>query len=83
MKAASQTPLPSSTEDLEALIRRILREELMTLLERSRIEIALEDEALAREGLAILARDRDRPEAWVSWEEAKAEIARAEGWSTK
>jgi hypothetical protein len=78
MKPAVKKPFPSSIEDLEAMIRRVLREELANLLERSRIEIALEDESLARDALAILVADRDRPEAWVSWEQAKAEIASAE-----
>jgi len=78
MRPVAEKPFPSSTEDLEALIRQVLHEELANLLERSRIEIALEDENLACDALAVLAADRDRPEAWVSWEQAKAEIARAE-----
>ena len=80
MSSSTATLLPSSVEELEALIRRVIRQELGVLLEqRSRIEIEREDEALARDALAILEADRERPEAWISWEEAKAELARAEG----
>ena len=78
MAGSTSTALPSSAEELEALIRRLLREELGTLLERSRIEIEREDEILAREAAAIWEADGDRPEAWMDWEEAKAELARAE-----
>ena len=78
MDSSTATPLPSSVEELEALIRGVIREELAALLERTRIEIEREDEALARDALAILEADRDRPEAWIDWEEAKAELARAE-----
>ena len=78
MSSSTATPLPSSTEELEALIRHLLRDELSVLLERSRLEIEREDEVLARDAMAILEADRDRPEAWIDWEEAKAELARAE-----
>ena len=78
MGSSTTTPLPSSVEELEALIRRVVRQELGALLERTRIETEREDEALARDALAILEAERDRPEAWISWEEAKAELARAE-----
>ncbi|MCP4661991.1 MAG: hypothetical protein GY856_41845 [bacterium] len=78
MDSSTATPLPSSTEELESLIRRVVREEFDALLEHSRIGMELEDEALAADAIAILEADRDRPEAWISWEEAKAEIARVE-----
>jgi hypothetical protein len=78
MSGLPNSPLPSSSHELEALIRRLIREELGGLLERAQEEIEEEDEILAREGLAILAADRERPEAWMSWEDAKAELARAE-----
>ncbi len=78
MDSATATPLPSSVEELEALIRRVIRQELGVLLERTRFEVEREDEALAHDALAILEADRERPEAWIGWEEAKAELARAE-----
>ncbi len=78
MGSSTTTPFPSSAEELEALIRRVVREEFGALLQHSRIEIEQEDEALAGAAMAILEADRDRPEAWISWEGAKAEIARAE-----
>ncbi len=78
MADSTATPLPSSTEELEALVRRVLREELAVLVERSRMEIEREDEILAREAAAIWQADGDRPEAWMDWEDAKAELLRAE-----
>lgn len=78
MASSTSTPVPSSTEELEALIRQILRDEIAVLVERSRIEIEHEDKILAREAAAIWEADGDRPEAWMDWEDAKAEILRAE-----
>ena len=78
MDTSPAAPLPSSIEELEALIRRVIRQELDGLLERAQSKIEREDEVLARDAQAILEADRERPEAWISWEEAKAELARAE-----
>ena len=78
MAGSASSSLPSSSEELEALIRRLIREELGGLLERAQAEIEKEDEMLARDALSILAADGERPEAWVSWDDAKAELARAE-----
>ena len=78
MESSTATPLPSSTEELEALVRRILRDEIGVLVERARIEVEREDEILARDAAAIWEADGDRPEAWMDWEEAKAELDRAE-----
>ena len=75
--------------ELEALIRRVVREELVALLNAPAGSILedwrhegpddpAQDEALLRDVLAALRADRDRPEAWVSWEECEAELDRAE-----
>ena len=78
MASSIATPLPSSTEELEALVRRVLHNEIDVLVERARIEIEREDEILAHEAAAIWEADGDRPEAWMDWDDAKAELARAE-----
>ena len=76
-------------EALESLIRRVVREELAALLNASAGSILEDwrhegpedpeqDAALLRDVLSALRADRDRPEAWVSWEECEAELDRAE-----
>lgn len=70
--------LPASREELEALIRRCIQEELNVLMRRSQSAIERADEAMAREATAIPEAEGDRPEAWIDWDTAKAELARAE-----
>ena len=75
--------------DLENLIRRVVREELIRLLRTPVREIledweqegpddSAEDELLLGEALATLHAYADKPEAWLSWEEFEAELDRAE-----
>ncbi len=80
--------IAEATEDLEALVRRVVREEFLTLLRspeaifeawrREEADEARHDAILLREALEILEADGDRPEAWISMEEAEAELDRAE-----
>ena len=80
---------PSATnEGLEDLIRRVVREEFLALLrspeavleawQREERDEASHDAILLREALEVLEADGDRPEAWISMEEAEAELDRAE-----
>ncbi len=76
------------TEDLESLVRRVIREEFLAFLrspeatfetwQREEADEARHDSILLREALEILQADGDRPEAWISMEEAEAELDRAE-----
>ncbi len=88
MSSRPQMALPSSSEELEALIRQVVREEFVALVAAARVpgredestgvSLNREDAALLRDGLAILRADGDRPEVWMSWSEAEAELGRAE-----
>lgn len=78
----------ATTEDFEALIRRVVREEFLALLrspeelleawQREDREEAKHDAILLQEALEVLEADGDRPEAWMSWTEVEAELDRAE-----
>ena len=84
-----QAAISISLTDLEALIRRVMREELARLL-RARAPSILDDwsqegpddptgdEELLAEALAVLEQHKDDPDAWMKWEDFKAELARAE-----
>lgn len=87
--STSPTTIPPNSADLEALVRRVVREELVRLLHtpvRSLIEDekhegpedAAEDELLVQEALTVLQNYGDKPEAWMSWEDFEAELDRAE-----
>lgn len=75
-------------EKLEHFVRRIVREELLQLLDRqpSIAENWLHegesdeagDELLLKDGLAVLAEYVDRSETWMSWADFEAELERAE-----
>ena len=78
-----------SSYELEAFVRRVVREEIARLL-HSPVSSILEDqsqqgpddpagdELLLREALAVLQKYRDKPEAWMDWEDFEAELDRAE-----
>ena len=81
-----QTVIPISPADLENLIRRLVREELIRLLRKpvhsilddrahEGVDNPAEDEALLNETLNSLQQYGDTPEAWLSWEEFEAEAA--------
>lgn len=85
----SQITASLSPDELEALIRRIVREELIRLLRtpvRSILEDwsqegpdnPAEDDLLLHEALSVLREYGDKPEAWMSWEDFEAELDRAE-----
>ncbi len=75
--------------ELENLIRRIVREELARLL-RSPVRSVLDDwrhegpedpegdEQLAADALALLEKYENTPEAWMNWEDFKAELGGAQ-----
>jgi len=75
--------------DLENMVRRMVKQELVRLLHPSGPSVADDwshegpedpegDTRLLREALATLERHRDRAAAWVDWEDARAELDRAE-----
>ena len=78
----------TTTEGLEELIRRVVREEFLSLLrspestletwQREDRDEERHDAVLLRDALEVLAEDGDRPDAWMSWEEVEAELDRAE-----
>jgi len=85
----SQLTVHLSPNELEILVRRVVREELTHLLRapvRSILEDwrqegpddPAEDELLLSEALAVLQGYKDRPEAWMNWEDFEAELDRAE-----
>ncbi len=85
----SHTTAPLSPNELETLIRRVVRDELARLLRtpaRSILEDwrqegpenASEDQLLLGEALSVIEAHGDRPDDWVSWEHFEAELDRAE-----
>ena len=84
-----QTTVTLSPNELQVLVRRVVREELTRLL-RAPVRSILEDwgqegpddpaqdELLLREALAVLQGFEDQPEAWMNWEDFEAELDRAE-----
>ena len=85
----SQLTVYLSPNELEILVRRVVREELTHLLRtpaRSILEDwrqegpddPVEDELLLSEALAVLQGYDDQPEAWMNWEDFEAELERAE-----
>jgi len=81
----SQTIITLSPADLEALIRRIVHDEIAQLLKtpvRSIVEDWKHegpadpqgDQTLLGEALAVLAQYGDKPETWTSWKEFEREL---------
>ena len=73
-------------QNFEHLVRRIVREELLRLLDRQP-SIAENwqhegepdeagDKRLLQEGLAVLDEYADQPDAWTDWAEFEAELER-------
>ena len=76
-------------QELEKLVRRMVREELRELLHKARPEILDDrshegpedpdgDEQLLSQALATLQAHHEHPEDWMDWEEFEAELDRAE-----
>ena len=82
--------IPSITPDeLETLVRRVVREEIGRVLQRPVRSILDDwkqegpddpegDALLLREALAVLREYEGKPDAWKSWEGLEAELDRAE-----
>ena len=82
--------IPSITpEELEKLVRRVVREEISRVLEQPVRSIHDDwkqegpndpegDALLLREALAVLREYEDKPDAWMSWDDFEAELDRAE-----
>ncbi len=80
----SQTTGSLSPNELEAFVRRVVREEITRLL-RSPVRSILEDwrqegpddpaedELLLNEALAVLQDYGDKPAAWINWEDLEAD----------
>ena len=88
-KQAQVTIVVLQPAELEAMIRRVVREEISQALKTRQPNILDDwsqegpddpegDEILAQEALAMLEKYDDKPEAWLKWEDVKAELARAE-----
>jgi len=86
---ANQISTSFNIADLESLIRRVVREELNTLLRKpvgpiledwkqEGPEDSLGDEVLLRDALGVLQQYENTPEAWMRWEDFEAELDRAE-----
>ncbi len=80
MRIAAFTP-----DELEVLIRRVIREELIRLLQAPVRSILddwkqegpdepIEDDLLLQDALAVLQNYGDKPEAWLSWEDFETEL---------
>jgi hypothetical protein len=74
-----------SSNELEAFVRRVVREEIARLLHAPVRSILIAqsqegpddpagDELLLREALAVLQEYGDKPEAWMDWEDFEAEL---------
>ena len=82
--------IPSVTpEELEKLVRRVVREEISRMLQQPVRSILDDwrqegpndpegDALLLREALAVLREYEDNPDAWMSWDDFEAELDRAE-----
>jgi hypothetical protein len=75
--------------DLETMVRRVVRNELVRLLRsplptvlsewaKAEEHDAVEDNLLLGEALSVLQEYADKPESWLKWEEFEAELDRAE-----
>lgn len=84
-----QMTITLSRDELEALLRRVVREELTRLLTARRPSLLDDwshegpddpdgDADLLAEALAQIERERDTPSSHIDWETARAELARAE-----
>ena len=84
-----QTAISMSPAELEALIRRVVREEIGRLVplkypsvldngSQEGSEDLEGDQELLQEALAVLEEYGDKPEAWTDWETFKAELKQAE-----
>jgi|AFSR01.1.fsa_nt_gi hypothetical protein len=86
---SDQFPITVSRDELEALLRRIVREELTRLIEAQRPSLLDDwrhegpddldsDAALLADVLAQIEREAATPTPRIDWAAAKAELARAE-----
>jgi hypothetical protein len=84
-----RTILSFTPEELEKLMRRVVREEISRLLHQPARSILDDwkqegpddpegDAVLLGEALAVLREYGDKPDAWMSWENFEAELDRAE-----
>lgn len=86
----SKPTIAVDPRELENLVRRVVREELMRLMrpettthysEAERHEgpdDPVQDDRLLRDALAELREYGDQPEAWMKWEDFEADLERAE-----
>lgn len=81
--------LTITVADLENMVRRMVRAELIRLLHLQKPSLlederhegsdnAAEDELLLDEALAVLEKYENDPDAWSDWAAFKAELTRAE-----
>lgn len=76
-------------EDLETLVRRLVREELAVFFKTAvrsadetghpkEIQRSADDDLALREALAVLNEHGQNPAAWMAWADFETELARAE-----
>jgi hypothetical protein len=81
----SEIAISVGPEELEALIHRVIREELARLLQRPIKSILddwkqegpddpIADDLLLKDALAVIQKYKDKPVAWLNWEEFKTEL---------
>jgi hypothetical protein len=86
---SKQTMITLSPTELEALIRRVVREEIRRLFEATRPSILHDwshegpddpegDEQLRKEALELILQREQSADTSVSWEEFQVELRRAE-----
>ncbi|QTA88266.1 hypothetical protein [Desulfonema magnum] len=85
----NQSVVSVNSEELETLIRRVIREEFVRLLQNP-IRSLLEDwkqegpnepegdELLLRDALDVLRKHKDNPDAWTDWEAFEEELDQEE-----
>jgi len=84
-----EATLTVTVADLEDMVRRMVRAELIRLLHLQKpslledeshegAENVVEDELLLDEALVVLEKYENDPDAWTDWAAFKAELTRAE-----
>ena len=80
--------LPMTPQELEAMLRRVVREEITRILRRPYTisndyrhegpDNPEEDQILLQEAQAVLHKIAEAPEAWTDWEDFEAELDQTE-----
>ncbi len=85
----TQTVVSINSDELETLIRQVVKEELVHLMKTPTISLLGDweqegpddpegDRLLLHEALDVLRKHGDNPDAWTKWEDFEAELEHAE-----